>query len=67
MSYDLEKENDKIIDLCMKMEKMLLDTLCNVPIYEIPTKAVFSENYQLPGDKYIVGLGFDMYRGWFVE
>ena len=65
MSYDLEKENDKVVDLCLKMEKMLLDTLCNVPVYEIPTKVVFSENYNLPAGKYVVGYGFGMYNGWF--
>ena len=65
MSLDLEKDNDKVIELCMKMEKMLIDTLCNVPVYEIPTKAVFSENFHLPAGGYIIGLGFDMYHGWF--
>ncbi|MBR4304268.1 MAG: hypothetical protein IKT81_02935, partial [Clostridia bacterium] len=58
MSYDLEADNDKVIALCMDMEKMLLDELVNIPLYERPNKVLFNEKITLPAGGYIVGWGF---------
>ena len=58
MSYDLEADNDKIIELCQKMEKQLLDDLVNIPLYERPNKVLFNEKITLPAGGYIVGWGF---------
>ena len=65
MSYDLQKDTDKIVELCQKMEKKLLDELAVIPFYETATKVVFAEGFNLPAGKYVTGLGFDMYKGWF--
>jgi oligopeptide transport system substrate-binding protein len=58
MTYDLEADNAKVIELCQKMEKMLLDDLVNIPLYERPNKVLFREGIKLPAGQYIVGWGF---------
>ena len=58
MSYDLEADNAKVIELCQKMEKQLLDDLVNIPLYERPNKVLFNEKITLPAGGYIVGWGF---------
>ena len=58
MALDLEKDNDKIIEMCHVMEKTLLDELVNVPIYERPNKVLYSTRVHLPVKEYVVGYGF---------
>jgi len=58
MNYDLEAENDKIIEGCQKMEKMILDDLVIIPLYERPNKVLFNEHVNLPANGYITGFGF---------
>ena len=65
MSYDLEKDNDKIVELCQKMEEKLLTELAVVPFYETPTKVLFAEGFNLPYGHYVTGVGFEQYNGWW--
>ena len=65
MSYDLQKDTDKIVELCQKMEEKLLTELAVIPFYETATKVLFAENMNLPAGRYVNGLGFDQYKGWF--
>ena len=65
MSLDLQKDNEEIIKLCQKMEEKLLDELAVIPFYETATKVVFAEGYNIPYDKYVTGIGFDTYQGWW--
>jgi len=58
MTLELEADNAKIIEGCQKMEKMLLDDLVIIPLYERPNKVVFNERVNLPAGKYITGFGF---------
>ncbi len=59
-----EIEAEKIVDLCQQMEKILLDDLVIVPIFEIPTKVLYSDKIHLPVDHYIVGYGFGNNLMW---
>ncbi|MBO5973604.1 MAG: ABC transporter substrate-binding protein, partial [Clostridia bacterium] len=65
MSYDLQKDTDKIVELCQKMEEKLLTELAVVPFYETATKVLFAEDLVLPAGRYVNGLGWDQYKGWF--
>ena len=65
MSLDLQKDNDKIIELCQKLEKKLVKELAVIPFYETPTKVLFAEGFNLPAGKYVTGFGFGTYQGWF--
>ena len=58
MKLDLENENDAIIEACQQMEKILLDELVNVPIYERPNKVLYSTRIHLPVEEYVIGYGF---------
>ena len=58
MELDLEADNAKVIDYCMQMEKLMLDEMVIVPVYEIPTKVLYETNVQLPADGYVIGWGF---------
>ena len=58
MKLDLEADNAAIIEACQKMEKILLDELVNVPIYERPNKVLYNPRIQLPVKEYVVGYGF---------
>lgn len=58
MELDLESDNAKVIEYCMKMEKLMLDEMVIVPVYEIPTKVLYETNIQLPADGYVIGWGF---------
>ena len=65
MTLDLQKDNDKIIELCQKMEEKLVKELAVIPFYETPTKVLFAEGFNLPAGKYVTGYGFGTYQGWF--
>ena len=58
MELDLESDNEKVIEYCMKMEKLMLDEMVIVPVYEIPTKVLYETNVKLPADGYVIGWGF---------
>ncbi len=55
--YD-ENEAEEIVRLCQQMEKMMLDDLVVIPVYEKPDKVLYSERIHLPVSHYIVGFGF---------
>ena len=55
---DLEKDNERIIELCLEMEKELYDYRINIAMYIDPTKVLFQENIELPAGGYIPGFGF---------
>ena len=40
------------------MEKMILDDLVNIPIYERPDKVIFSDRVKLVAGGYVEGWGF---------
>ncbi len=61
-------DNDKLISLCQQMEKILLvDECIQVPLYEVPTRELFSEHIQLPVDHYVNGWGFGVKYGAFID
>ena len=55
---DLEKDNARIIELCLQMEKQLYEDRINIAMYIDPTKVLFQENIELPAGGYIPGFGF---------
>jgi len=44
--------------LCMELEKIILNDLVIVPLYELPSKALFSQRVTLPAGGFINDLGF---------
>ena len=60
MLLDLYDEDDAatIIELCQKMEKLMLDDLVIIPLYEKQDKVLYSERINLPVENYVVGFGF---------
>jgi ABC-type transport system substrate-binding protein len=58
-ALDLEKDNARVIELCLEMEKQLYEDRINIAMYIDPTKVMFQENIELPSDLgYIPGWGF---------
>ena len=55
---DLEKDNARIIELCLAMEKQLYEDRLNIAVYIDPTKVMFAENVVLPAGGYVPGYGF---------
>jgi len=58
MNLHLEEDNEAIIEGCQTLEKMILDDLVIIPLYERPNKVLFNEKVKLPADGYISGFGF---------
>ncbi len=57
-ALDLEKDNARVIELCLEMEKELYDYRINIAMYIDPTKVMFADNVVLPAGGYIPGYGF---------
>ena len=56
------------VKVCLEMERMLVDELyIRIPIYELPSKMLFSERVKLPAGGYINGYGFGEYYAEIVE
>ena len=55
---DLEKDNARVIELCLEMEKELYDYRINIAMYNDPTKVLYADNIILPAGGYIPGFGF---------
>ena len=53
-----EENADTIIEMCQKMEKIMLDDLVVIPLYEKPDKVLYSERVHLPVDHFVIGYGF---------
>lgn len=54
----MSEDYAEITNLCQQLEKILLDDMVVVPLYELPSKALFSQRITLPADKYINNFGF---------
>jgi len=52
------EDHKEIVSLCQQLEKILLEDMVVVPLYELPSKALFSQRIHLPGDGYINNFGF---------
>jgi ABC-type oligopeptide transport system substrate-binding subunit len=48
----------EVTALCQQLEKILLDDMVVIPLYELPSKALFSQRITLPADKYVTNFGF---------
>ena len=57
-ALDLKDNNERVIELCLEMEKELYDYRINIAMYIDPTKVLFQENIVLPAGGYIPGYGF---------
>ena len=58
----------KQVEVCLEMEKMLVkDTYIRIPIYELPSKMLFSSRVKLAVKEYINGYGFGEYYAEIVE
>lgn len=58
VSVEAMKDNDLRIDLCQQMEKIMLDELVVIPVYEIADRVLFNQRIQLPVTEYNVSEGF---------
>jgi ABC-type oligopeptide transport system substrate-binding subunit len=59
-SIEAENNNDLKMELCQKMEKIILEERLIIPVYETPDKMLFSNKIVLPtaNSEYITGYGF---------
>ena len=55
---DLQKDNARVIELCLAMEKQLYEDRINIAMYIDPTKVLYAENIILPAGGYVPGYGF---------
>ncbi|MBQ2866201.1 MAG: hypothetical protein IJE90_06785 [Clostridia bacterium] len=53
-----ESDPIKSARICMQLEQILLSDLVIIPLYELPSKALFSSRVQLPTDGFINNFGF---------
>lgn len=58
VSVEAMKNNDLRIELCQKMEKIMLDELVVIPVYEIADRVMFNDRIVLPVEEYNVSEGF---------
>ena len=60
MKNSLRSENYDavVLQVTQYLEKLMLDEMVIVPVYEIPTKVLYETNVQLPADGYVIGWGF---------
>ncbi len=48
----------EVTALCQQLEKILLDDLVVIPLYELPSKSLFSQRVTLPADRFVNNFGF---------
>lgn len=53
-----ESDPLKSARICMQLEQILLSDLVIIPLYELPSKALFSNRIKLPSDGFINNFGF---------
>lgn len=58
---------EKLLEETMKLEKIYLDCVIHVPLYQSVSYDLFAENLQLPTDKYIPSFGWGVSFGDIVE
>ncbi len=58
---------EKLLEETMKLEKIYLDCVIHIPLYQSVTYDLFAENLQLPTDKYIPSFGWGTMFGDIVE
>lgn len=56
-SREAMNDLDLKLELCYKMEKMLLDERVIIPMYETPTKVLFNDRIKLPVESFVLGFG----------
>ena len=54
----VSEDFEEVAALCQQLEKILLDDMVVIPLYELPSKALFSQRITLPADKYVNNFGF---------
>lgn len=61
-------EEAKVVDLCLQMEEIIVKEIyIRIPVYELPSKMVFSERVKLPVKEYINSYGFGEYYAVIVK
>lgn len=58
VSVEAMKNNDLRVKLCQQMEKIMLDELVVIPVYEIADRVLFNQRIKLPVVEYNVSEGF---------
>ncbi|MBQ2819419.1 MAG: hypothetical protein IJF14_03430 [Clostridia bacterium] len=60
VSREVRADNDKFIDICQKMEKIILEDRVIIPVYETVSKKLFADKIDLPtaNDQYVTCYGF---------
>lgn len=48
----------EVTALCQQLEKILLEDLVVIPLYELPSKSLFSQRISLPADGFVNNFGF---------
>lgn len=64
---NIKDEPMRRIELTAQMEKMLLDEVPFVPVYEKESKYLKKDAFVLPGKQWVNGFGFGWHYGRFVE
>ena len=62
-----ESDPIKSARICMHLEQILLSDLVIIPLYELPSKALFSGRIKLPSDGFVNNFGFGYEFGTIVE
>ncbi|MBR3865554.1 MAG: hypothetical protein IKM67_02440 [Clostridia bacterium] len=63
-----QNEEEKVVELCLEMERLLVDEwYLRIPIYELPSKVLYSERVKLPVDQRVNGYGFGEYYAEIVD
>ena len=58
----------KLVERCLEMERLIVDEWhLRIPIYELPSKVLYSERVKLPTDERINGYGFGEYYAEIVK
>ena len=61
-------DEKKVVELCLEMERLLVDEWhLRIPIYELPSKVLYSERVKLPVNERVNGYGFGEYYAEIVE
>ena len=63
-----EGKEAEMVEKCLESERILvMEAMQQIPIYEIPTKQLYAENIELPGNGYVINYGFGDRYAKFVD
>ncbi|MBQ2865117.1 MAG: hypothetical protein IJE90_01185 [Clostridia bacterium] len=66
--FNDEGKEAEMVANCLESERILvMEAMQQIPIYEIPTKQLYAENIELPGNGYVINYGFGDRYAKFID